>query len=112
MPDFTRETFQPATDCGGHDADDGRGLRYLEWSWDPDPADDTILTEYAFLLRRADGTVEVVHDRHEEGLFARARWLGWFAEAGLSARSAVDAWGREIFLALREGALPPGAGAA
>ena len=31
-----RETFQPSTDHGGHDRD-GRGLRYLEWTWDPDP---------------------------------------------------------------------------
>lgn len=112
MPDFIRETFRPGTDCGGHDADDGRGLRYLEWSWDPDPADHTFLTEYAFLLRGEGGAVEVVHDRHVEGLFSRAEWLEWFAEAGLSARSSPDPWGREIFQATRAGTLPDGPGPA
>lgn len=103
LPDFVRETFQPGTDHGGSDAPDGRGLRYLEWSWDPDPADDTYLVEYAFLLRAVDGTVRVAHDRHVEGLFARDRWLGWFAEAGIPGRSALDAFGREIFLGTRDG---------
>jgi SAM-dependent methyltransferase len=99
LPDYVRETFTPGTDRGGHDAGDGRGLRYLEWTWDPDPADDTYVVDYAFLLRDRDGNVAVAHDRHVEGLFARARWLRWFADAGLSARSVVDPWGRDIFIA-------------
>ena len=41
LPDYVREAFLPGTDQGGHDAGDGRGFRYLEWRWDPDPADDT-----------------------------------------------------------------------
>jgi hypothetical protein len=98
LPDFVRETFAPGTDHGGHDAPDGRGLRYLEWTWDPDPADDTYLVDYAFLLRAGDGTVTVAYDRHVEGLFSRARWLAWFAEAGLIARSSMDPWGRDVFL--------------
>ncbi len=101
LPDFVRETFAPATDHGGHDADDGRGLRYLEWTWDPDPADDMYLVDYAFLLRAADGTVTVAHDRHVEGLFARDQWLRWFAQAGLPAQSSRDSWGRDIFVATR-----------
>ncbi len=36
-PDATREGFVPSTDCGGSDGDDGRSVRYLEWSYDPDP---------------------------------------------------------------------------
>ena len=35
-PDAIRETFRPSTDHGGHD-DATRGLRYLSWTWDPDP---------------------------------------------------------------------------
>lgn len=103
LPDHVRETFAPATDLGGHDAGDGRGLRYLEWAWDPDPADDTYTVEYAFLLRAVDGTVTVEHDRHVEGLFARDQWLQWFAEAGLSARAEADPWGRDVFIATRRG---------
>jgi SAM-dependent methyltransferase len=101
LPDHIRENFQPETDHGGHDAADGRGLRYLEWKWDPDPADDTYVVDYAFLLRQADGTVEVEHDRHVEGLFARAQWLEWMAEAGLSAWGETDPWGREVFVGVR-----------
>lgn len=41
LPDYVRETFLPGTDQGGEDASDGRGFRYLEWCWDPDPSDDT-----------------------------------------------------------------------
>jgi SAM-dependent methyltransferase len=37
-PDHVTETFRPSTDHGGHD-DGPRGLRYLEWTWDPDPDD-------------------------------------------------------------------------
>lgn len=103
LPDYVRETFAPETDHGGHDAADGRGLRYLEWSWDPDPTDDTYTVDYAFLLRAGDGTVTVEHDRHVEGLFGRAQWLEWLAEAGLSARAEGDPCGREIFIATRSG---------
>jgi SAM-dependent methyltransferase len=101
LPDHIRETFTPGTDQGGHDAADGRGLRYLEWTWDPDSTDETYLVDYAFLLRASDGTVTMVHDRHVEGLFARAQWLQWLAEAGLDAQSALDSSGREIFLGTR-----------
>ena len=101
LPDYVRETFAPGTGDGGEDAADGRGLRYLEWRWDPDPSDDTYVVDYAFLLRAADGTVTVAHDRHVEGVFARARWLGWFAEAGLPAYSSLDPWGRDVFIGAR-----------
>jgi SAM-dependent methyltransferase len=100
IPDHVRETFAPATAHGGADGSDGRALRYLEWSWDPDPADDTCISDYAFLLRAADGTVTAVHDRHVEGLFARAAWIRWFAESGLAARAETDPWGRDVFLAV------------
>jgi hypothetical protein len=103
IPDFIRENFAPGTDHGGHDAPDGRGLRYLEWSSDPDPGDDTYVVDYAFLLRHVDGSVTLTHDRHLEGLFARAQWLGWFSDVGLAARASVDPWDREIFMAQRTG---------
>jgi hypothetical protein len=47
----------PGTDEGGQDGRDGRGLRYLEWTWDPDSTDDTYIVDYAFLLREASGAV-------------------------------------------------------
>jgi SAM-dependent methyltransferase len=100
LPDYVRETFEPSTDHGGEDASkDGRGFRYLEWRWDPDPDDHTYLVDYAFLMRDVDGSVTVEHDRHVEGLFPRVDWLRWFEEAGLSARSSIDPWGRDVFIA-------------
>jgi SAM-dependent methyltransferase len=101
VPDFVRETFAPATDTGGEDAPDGRGLRYLEWSWDPDPADCTFLVAYAFLLRDAGGKVTVEKDIHREGLFARADWLAWLEQAGLRPRIHHDPWNRDLFVCSR-----------
>ena len=82
-PDYVRETFEPTTDCGGHDRD-GRGLRYVSWAWDPDPADTTFITDYAFLLRESDGSVTVRHDRHHEGLFSIPEWSEVLAKEGFA----------------------------
>jgi trans-aconitate methyltransferase len=84
-PDHLRETFRPSTSCGGEDGLD-RAMRYLEWSWDPDPADTTCVTDYTYVLRGADGAVSVVHDRHTEGIFPRDTWLRLLREAGFEPR--------------------------
>jgi SAM-dependent methyltransferase len=81
-PDHVRENFEPSTSHGGEDGADGRGLRYLMWTWDPDPADSTYTVDYAYLLREADGSVRVEQDRHVEGLFTRADWLRLLADVG------------------------------
>ena len=86
-PDFMRESFRPGTDHGGYDGD-GRGLRYLEWTWDPDPADSTYIVDYAFLLREKGGAIHVEHDRHIEGLFGRDEWLQLLSEAGFQPSTA------------------------
>lgn len=101
LPDHVRETFEPGTSHGGCDAPDGRALRYLEWTWDPDPADETVRVEYVLLLRAAEGSVTAEHDRHVEGLFARADWLQWLRETGIAAGAARDPWGREVFVGTR-----------
>ena len=87
-PDHLKETFRPSTDHGGHDGADG-SLRYLEWTWDPDPDDTTCVTDYAYLLRSFDGSVRAVHDRHIEGLFSREVWLRLLEQAGFEAASAL-----------------------
>jgi len=105
-PDYVRENFRESTDCGGHDGD-GRGLRYLEWTWDPDPADNTYTVDYAYLLRDRDGSVRVEHDRHIEGLFGRDTWLRLLAEAGFVPRvvpfehSELEPGSHELFVAVR-----------
>ena len=81
VPDFVRERFEPHTGHGGHDGPD-RALRYVEWFWDPDPADTTYVCDFAYLLREG-GEVRCVQDRHVCGLFPRATWLELIARAGL-----------------------------
>ncbi|MBK9180515.1 MAG: class I SAM-dependent methyltransferase [Acidimicrobiales bacterium] len=90
LPDHTRETFEPATDHGGSDGPDGRGVRFLEWSTDPDPQDTTVRTDYAFLLRDEHGEVRVVHDVHVTGLFPQATWLRLLADAGFRSEARTE----------------------
>ena len=103
-PDHVRENFRPSTDHGGHDGA-GRALRYLEWTWDPDPADTTYLVDYSYLLRVRDGSIRVEWDRHTEGLFARADWLRLLADAGFQPKvvpfdhSELEPGTYEIFVA-------------
>jgi hypothetical protein len=102
-PDETTETFRPSTDHGGSDGEDGRAVRFLEWSWDPDPADEQISVEYAFLLRDADGSVRVEHETHANGLFSRDVWLALLGDAGFETWSVMEETDedrpmRELFL--------------
>ncbi|MDQ4036911.1 MAG: class I SAM-dependent methyltransferase [Actinomycetota bacterium] len=108
LPDYTAETFDEGSDCGGTDGVDGRGVRFLDWTWDPDPNDSMVLTEYAFLLRNVDGSVRIVHESHRTGLFRRDVWLRLLTEAGFDARAVVeqtteDRTPRELFVGHRPG---------
>jgi len=93
-PDWTRERFEPSTECGGDDesAEGGgrRGLRYLMWIWDPDPTDTEVVADFAFLLREADGSTSAVHDRHHWGTFPETTWLDALATVGFEAVEVVD----------------------
>lgn len=109
VPDWTREIFEESSNHGGDNGSDGRGARYLEWSWDPDPGDTWALTEYAFLLRDVDGSVQVVHETHRLGLFGRDHWLRLLADAGFDGRAVTevtteDRTPRELFVGVRPGA--------
>jgi SAM-dependent methyltransferase len=90
LPDCTLEKFLAGSDHGGTDAADGRGVRYLEWSWDPDASDTWALTEYAFLLREADGSVRGVHETHRHGLFRHASWLRSLQRAGFEGNAVQE----------------------
>jgi methyltransferase family protein len=102
-PDHVRERFRPGTDHGGNDGA-ARALRYLEWTWDPDPEDDTYVVDFAYLLREGEG-VHVEHDRHVCGVFPRATWLEHLADAGFRAESRTtgleDEAGAEMFVAVK-----------
>ena len=106
VPDHVREKFAPSSDSGGRDGAD-RALRYLEWTWDPDPTDSTVLTDYVYALRGPDGELRLEHDRHVTGLFPRADWLGLLAEIGFETRivpfehSEVEPGAIEMFVATK-----------
>jgi hypothetical protein len=102
-PDYVRETFRDIAMVHGGEEDE-RTLRCLEWTWDPDPGDQTYIVEYAFLLR--DGIdMKSVHDRHTEGLFARDTWMEILSSVGYRvetiARPLGDGEADEIFLCRR-----------
>jgi SAM-dependent methyltransferase len=80
-PDATTEIFKPQTDHGGHDGEDGRSLRYLEWTH---PATDaTYDVDYLIIARGPGDELRVVHDRHTLGLFPRATWERLIGDVGL-----------------------------
>ena len=115
MPDYVRENFRAETTAGGCDepvsagAGGGcaRGLRYLEWVWDPDPGDTEYIADFAFVLRERDGSIRAVEDRHVEGLFARDHWLDLLTTVGFEARgvplvlSDVEPGRHEMFVGRR-----------
>jgi SAM-dependent methyltransferase len=83
LPDATREQFSPGTDHGGHDGEDGRSLRYLQWTRDEDPEDDSYETDFVVVLREPGEPTRVVHETHTEGLFSEATWGRLLEDAGL-----------------------------
>lgn len=105
-PDCVRETFTAATSHGGHDGD-GRALRYLSWTYDPDPEDSTYEVAYAYLLREGNGPPRVVLDRHTEGLFSRQTWIRLLEQTGFRVRvcplihSEVSPGSVEVFVCVR-----------
>lgn len=84
-PDFVRETFREGTDHGGYDGD-GRSMRYLDWTFDPDPTDDTYLVDMTYVMRVGDDEPTVVGERWVEGLFSQDRWLELLREVGFEPR--------------------------
>jgi SAM-dependent methyltransferase len=103
LPDDVRESFAATTRHGGHDGIDGdrRALRYLEWTWDPDPSDTTVVVDFALVLREGDGSVRTVYDRHTIGLFPLAVWKQQLVDVGFDVTVHDDRWGRKIFVGVR-----------
>ena len=94
VPDHVRESFTPPyTENGGHDGLDGRAMRYLMWTTDPDPTDSTYVTDFAYLLRETDGTVRVEYDRHVHGIFPTSVWIEALTNAGFDTTARPDPWG-------------------
>jgi len=88
-PDHVRENFVSATEHGGHDGADGRALRFLEWTYDPDPTDEVYASDYVYLLHEPNRPPRVLHETHSLGLFGRADWLRLLGEVGFDAAKAL-----------------------
>jgi SAM-dependent methyltransferase len=97
MPDFVHERFRSGVHHGGHDGD-GRSLRYMEWTFDPDRSDNTYTNDFIYMLREGDGPVRVEHETHINGLFSREEWLYCLREVGFGARMVEDPYDREVFV--------------
>ncbi len=84
VPDYTAETWRACTEHGGHDGE-GRSLRYLQWDWDPDPADTEYVADMVYVLREGEDPPHVEYERHRLGLFSRSTWIRLLEEVGFRA---------------------------
>lgn len=99
VPDVVRETFEPSTEHGGRD-EISRAMRYLEWTYDPDPSDTSYVTEYVFLLREGNQPARMEYERHVCGVFPRDEWLRLLKASGFKSQVYSDTFGRDLFLSL------------
>lgn len=97
VPDHVRETFEPSTEHGGDDGG-GRGIRYLEWTFDPDPADTVYISFFIYLLRDENGAIRVEQEQHLYGLFDEDDWKRLLEEAGFKVSVIDDQYGRRLFI--------------
>lgn len=85
VPDDTRERFRPSSSHGGTDLGT-KGLRYLEWSFDPDPGDTTCVLYMSYLLRDGKRVRHAGVDEHICGLFSEKDWMKTIRGAGFRAK--------------------------
>jgi len=84
-PDHTRENFRESTDHGGHDLENRR-LRYLEWTYDPDPGDTTYISDMVYLFHDNAAEPRCVLDRYICGLFSQEDWIRLMVQVGFEAQ--------------------------
>ncbi len=85
VPDWTEEHFRESTAVGGHDSGQ-RGLRYLEWTRDPQPHDGRYSLYMSYLIRQGSRIRQARLDEHVCGLFSERDWLRLIGEVGFRAR--------------------------
>ncbi len=101
-PDYIRETFSESTETGGHDESE-RGLRYMDWTWDPDKKGESWVSHFVFIMRDGDN-VAYRTDEHHCGLFAGQTWLDLLEKAGFKdvkmvPHPEIDNWPTPVFTA-------------
>ncbi len=97
LPDCTRESFRENSHDGGHDGKD-RGMRYLQWDIDPDPADTEYTVHFAYMLRDPQGAVRTEFEEHRLGVFPRTTWLQLIEDAGCKVRASQGTETNEVFV--------------
>lgn len=108
VPDETADRFRPSSGHGGHDEGD-RGLRYIDWTLDPDPQDGRYTLYMSYLLREGGRVRQVALDEHTCGLFAEGQWMDLIREAGFQPRKLPyehSSWERHahvMFLGVKPG---------
>ncbi len=100
-PDWTLDEFYPGTNHGGVDDPDGKGMRYLEWIHAPGDGETSYRTDFAYLIREADGTAHSYSETHTLGIFPTAQWLTTIRSGGFKPAIFPDVEGRKIFVAQR-----------
>jgi len=85
VPDFFKETFKTTTEHHGHDLGQ-KGIRYLEWRFDPNPRDTTCACHFVYLMRYPRGKMKIEYDRHIMGIFPRATWTKLLRKAGFKVK--------------------------
>ena len=69
-----------------------------------EPLPGTRMRRRVYLMRHGDGSVQIEHEQHLEGLFARADWIRLLSEVGFQAsvvaleHSEVEAGTCEMFV--------------
>jgi SAM-dependent methyltransferase len=86
VPDYVKDDFRELAGSGGGGTDGtGRQATFRERTWDPDRSDDWVQADYEFILRQADGSVEVIRESHRLGAFSRDVWQRMLTGAGFVA---------------------------
>ncbi len=81
VPDYTNDNFEPATSHGGHDNEE-RGVRYLQWIFDPDPDDKLYSFHMLYLFREGNKFWQSDIDEHICGLYSEKEWMDSISSAG------------------------------
>jgi hypothetical protein len=63
---------------------DSKGLRYLEWQYDPDPTDSSYISAMVYMIRDGSYPMIIESDQHVSGLFTQETWLRLFQIANLN----------------------------
>jgi SAM-dependent methyltransferase len=83
VPDYVKDSFGELTGGGGGGTDQsGRKASFRERTWDPDPSDDWVQAEYEFMLKSADGAVQLIRETHRLGAFSHDTWAMSLCAAG------------------------------